>query len=516
MSSSLRFRRNQVKAEDGREELSVLVHVLRALRLWDKSELAAAAGLDPAAITRYESGSNLPRVATLERLAAAVGLPTGSVETVLVPVVRLLLALSAPTPGSDTAIELSGALGERGASSRALTAALADAAASALGIAEAELSKLQAPDANRSAAPSSSDRLEGAKLWEQLEPCTAAERRWLVESVSEFRHWALAERLWNESVRGAAGDAAVALELAHLGLRVAELVSGAESWRNLLQGLSRGFVGNALRAQEKMREAEAEFALACRAWNEGRGGDPNGLLPEWRLFDLEASLRRDLRQFEAALTLLDSARSCAPREAVGRILLKRAMTLEQAGHYEDALAALREAAPVIEDTGDLRDVFGVGFNLTVNLCHLGRFAEAESRLSALRAQARSLGNALDLVMVQWVSARVAGGLGRKDEERSGLEKVREEFASRRQGLQTALVSLELAVLHLEDGQTREVREVAEAMTWVLAAEGIEREALAALRLFCAAAKKERVTLEQGRRVLAALRETGRPGMRRRP
>jgi transcriptional regulator with XRE-family HTH domain len=505
-----------VKTEDGREELSVLVHVLRALRLWDKSELAAAAGLDPAAITRYESGTSLPRVATLERLAAAVGLPMGTVETVLLPVVRLLLALSAPVPGDTLPTELSGTLGARGTSSASLTAALADAAAGALGIAEAELSKLQAPEANRSPAPSSSDRLEGAKLWGRLEPCTAAERRWLVESVSEFQHWALAERLWSESVRAAADDAPLALDLAHLALRVAELAGGAESWRSLLQGLSRGFVGNALRVQEKMREAEAEFAAAWRAWNEGRGGDPNGLLPDWRLFDLEASLRRDLRQFEAALTLLDSARSCAPREAVGRILLKRAMTLEQAGDFEDAVAALMEAAPLIEDSGDLRNIFGVGFNLTVNLCHLRRFAEAESRLSALRAQARALGNALDPVMVRWVSARVAGGLGRRDEERGGLEHVREEFASRRQGLQTALVSLELAVLHLEDGRTREVREVAEAMAWVLAAEGIEREALAALRLFCAAAKKERATLEQGRRVLAALRAAGRPGMRRRP
>jgi hypothetical protein len=49
MSFSLRFKRNEVKTRDGREELSVLVHVLRALRLWDKSALAAAAGLDPAA-----------------------------------------------------------------------------------------------------------------------------------------------------------------------------------------------------------------------------------------------------------------------------------------------------------------------------------------------------------------------------------------------------------------------------------------------------------------------------------
>ena len=505
-----------MKTEDGREELSVLVHILRALRLWDKSELAAAAGLDPAAITRYESGTNLPRVSTLERLAAAAGLPVGTVETVLVPVVRLLLALSAPTPGSPPSIELSGALSDRGASSGSLSAGLADAAASALGIAEAELLKLQASDANRAAAASFSDRWEGARLWERLEPCTPAERRWLVENVSEFQHWALAERLWSESVRAASGDSTLAFALARLALRVTELVGGAESWQNLLQGLSRGFVGNALRVQEAMREAEAEFAVAWRAWNEGQGGDPNGLLPEWRLFDLEASLRRDLRQFEAALKLLDRARDRAPREAVGRILLNRASTLEQAGDIEGSLEALMEAAPLIEESGDGRNIFGVSFNLTVNLCHLGRFADAESRLSGLRGQARALDNALDLVRVQWVTARVAGGLGRRDEERGGLERVREEFASRGHGLQTALVSLELAALHLEDGNTREVRKVAEAMAWVLAAEGIEREALAALRLFCASAQKERATLGQASRALAALRQKGWQGMKRCP
>jgi transcriptional regulator with XRE-family HTH domain len=91
----------------------VLVHVLRALRLWDKSDLAAAAGLDPAAITRYESGTSLPRVSTLERLAAAVGLPMGAVETVLLPVVRLLLALSVRRRAPEACWD-SGAEGCRG------------------------------------------------------------------------------------------------------------------------------------------------------------------------------------------------------------------------------------------------------------------------------------------------------------------------------------------------------------------------------------------------------------------
>jgi hypothetical protein len=66
----------------------------------------------------------------------------------------------------------------------------------------------------------------------------------------------------------------------------------------------------------------------------------------------------------------------------------------------------------------------------------------------------------------------------------------------------ALSSLDLAVLYLKAGHTVKVRELAFAMGWIFKAKGIHREALAALSLFCDAAKQENATVELARQVMA--------------
>jgi transcriptional regulator with XRE-family HTH domain len=57
------------------EVLAPTVTLLRALRGWSKSQLADASGIDKSQISRYELGKETPSPRTLERLAAAVGLP---------------------------------------------------------------------------------------------------------------------------------------------------------------------------------------------------------------------------------------------------------------------------------------------------------------------------------------------------------------------------------------------------------------------------------------------------------
>ena len=68
----------------------------------------------------------------------------------------------------------------------------------------------------------------------------------------------------------------------------------------------------------------------------------------------------------------------------------------------------------------------------------------------------------------------------------------------------ALVSLELASVLLEQGEAMEVRTLASEMLWLFQAQGVHREALAALRLFCQAAKTEGATVELTRRILTYL------------
>ncbi len=66
---------------------------------------------------------------------------------------------------------------------------------------------------------------------------------------------------------------------------------------------------------------------------------------------------------------------------------------------------------------------------------------------------------------------------------------------------TALVSLELATIFAREGRTDAVKALARHMAPIFQAQGVHREALAALALFRQAAESEEVTADLARRLL---------------
>jgi hypothetical protein len=135
------------------------------------------------------------------------------------------------------------------------------------------------------------ERATAVRLWKDLQAFDREERRVIVERLPEFQSWAMAELLATESAGAAAKSADLALELVRLAERIASLADLPGGWRSRLQGFVRAFLANALRVAGKLREALAEMEAAWRLWR--AGSDPEAILPEWRLLDLEASLRRD-------------------------------------------------------------------------------------------------------------------------------------------------------------------------------------------------------------------------------
>src|SRR5882672_11605463 len=95
-------------------------------------------------------------------------------------------------------------------------------------------------------------------------------------------------------------------------------------------------------------------------------------LTEWRLLDLEASLKRAQHRFSEALDLLERARAACGTGTLGtaRILVIKSHIFEQTGDFAKALAALEEAAPAIEEAGDSHLMFALHFNRAANLRHL--------------------------------------------------------------------------------------------------------------------------------------------------
>jgi len=118
----------------------------------------------------------------------------------------------------------------------------------------------------------------------------------------------------------------------------------------------------------------------------------------------------------------------------------------------------------------------------------------------VRRLAEGLGEELDLTRLVWLEGRVRAGLGRDAEAQRDFEQVRRVFEARRLAYEYALVSLDLALVHLRGGRTAEVRTLAAEMLWIFRAEGVPREALAALKLFCEAAEREAATVDLVRHI----------------
>jgi transcriptional regulator with XRE-family HTH domain len=479
--------------------LSLALTHLRTARGWTQNELAAAVGLSGKTISDLETGfrQTLSRE-QLERLISAMDYGPEDVNLALVFLGGLAPAAKEqpPSPIDPTPADVR----------------RARRIAARVGLTETSRMHAQLLDLGRVRRITQARR-EAGRQWEMLRELPAAAQRELLERSPELWHWALVERLCDESVRAAADDAARALHLATMAVRAAELGPGDAAWRSATQGWAWGFVANAQRVGVDFIAAEASFATAWRLW---RAAGPGLVCPlgKWRLLDLEASLRRARRNFAGALELLERALAAAPAASRGRVLLNKHYTLEQAGNLPAALAALEEAAPLIEAGGDPHLRWSLGMNRVVMLAHLGRLEAAEACLPALRTLATELGRGRDLIRIVWLAGRIAADLGRRGDGRAWFEQARRDFAEVGDSYNTALVGLELAVLDLEDGNASGVAELAEEMIGTFRSLRVERETLAGVRVFCEAARAHTATAAMARRLIEQLTRAGgesRPG-----
>jgi len=467
--------------------LSVTLTSLRTAQGWTQKDLAQAVGISKKLISFYERGRSVLSRQMLERMVAAMGLGPAAIDSHLASLQSIRASVEIPdSPVGPTA-------GEH----RRIETASAAAAREAVDQTRSVMTRaFQAPRIRRA-------RQEAEELWSSLKGRPIHARCALVDGEEKYRSWALCERLCAESEKAAPADAGRAVELAGLALRIAGLIPAPEAWRSRLQGYAWAHLGNARRVAGDLPGSEEAFVRGRKLWESGAAADP-GLLDEGRVLDLEASLRRAQRRFPEALALHDQALAVTPAANQGYILLNKAAALEQSGDSGSAIEVLRQAAFRVDAQREPRLWFASRFQLAVNLCHLKRNTEAETLLPEVRRLATQLGNESDLVRVLWLEGRIAARLERKDEAFRALSRVRQEFISRGIAYDAALASLELAVLYLEQERLGDVKVLARQMTPIFQAQGVHREALAALRLFCQAAGNETVTVEMARHLVEYL------------
>ncbi|HWM89495.1 MAG TPA: helix-turn-helix domain-containing protein [Thermoanaerobaculia bacterium] len=460
--------------------------VMREDRGWKKKRLAASLGIRPATLYAYEGGRLVPSRDLLERAAAVLELPPWHVDRTL-----LFLRMSdasrrsgANDPGAEARLTMDRIALSKGMEVEEFFRGLLER-----GLAET-LDFLE--------------RQSARVLWAELRTISAAERRAAVSEVERFRSWGLAELLCHESEDAAADDADEALELARLAEVVAGRVRESEAFLSRLQGYAVFHLGNALRVKGSLPDSDASFERALHLWKSG--ADPGKRLSEARVLDLEASLRRAQRLFPQALDLLDQALAAdTRRERTGRILIKRAKTLEEQDRYEEAIDTLRRAEPYVDVQREPRLLWNLRFNLVENLLQAGRFTEAAPMIAEVRWLALQFGKRLNLVRLAWLEARILAGLGRPGEAEPRFEQVRKEFLARGIAYDSALVSFEMAVLYQEQGRTAEVKTLARELAPVFRAQNVSRETLATVTLFQQAVETETLTVEMARSLLEDLR-----------
>lgn len=480
---------------------SLALIYLRTAAGWKKARLAQALGhKDESLLSSYERGARRLSHEMLVSLVAPLG-----VSREMVDVLLLTHELVFPEPADEAASPVRLSARERSLIDRAVTAA-------ALDVARQTARKLRA-DLTRSQELRKAERArrKAQDLWARLKPASPRERRKLVAAFPEFWSWALAEHVSHESIAMAAHSAEGALELASLSLEIARRIPGEESWRSRVMGYCWAFIANARRVANDHSGADEAFAQAWDLWQAGASSEP-WLLAGWRLLHLEASLRRDERQFPEALELLDQARATCGGDllATGRILLDKEFVFEQSGDLQHALSVLAEAAPFVESSGDARMLFALRFKAINHLYYLERFEEAGTLLPEVRELAVRQANEMDLIRVSWLTARIAAGQGRTEDAVAGLEAVRGDFTSRQLPYDAALVSLDLAMLWLKTGHSAQVKKLTVAMRWVFQEKGIEREALAALKLFADAVQQETITVDLTQHVIEEIARARRP------
>jgi tetratricopeptide (TPR) repeat protein len=355
-------------------------------------------------------------------------------------------------------------------------------------------------------APSCDDRTAVRPLWARIRAWPHPyQYRELRQAPADHR-WALCEALCLESQRLCGEDPEQAAAVAELALKAVDLVTGEESWRAKLRGFAQAHVGNALRAQGDLQAAERALAAAEELW-EASEEAPNGLLEEGLLPAFKAMLRWSQHRFEDAADLFDQAAAAASSVRFRvQVLVSKAKLLKELGDLEQAVAILQEASGTAIPDDDGTTVLCVQHNLADGLSKLGRFSETEAILPAVIDLSRKCGGEVDFLRLLWIGGRAAAGLGKLNEAVMALRRVRGEFAARHMSYDTALVSLELAVLYAEQGQAQEVKTLARHLVPILHARNVHPEVLAALTLFRQSAEREEVTAGFARDVLTYLRK----------
>jgi tetratricopeptide (TPR) repeat protein len=350
-----------------------------------------------------------------------------------------------------------------------------------------------AAEQERQEAPGLLDELlaEPAEQWRPR----LRQARFLKLGVCE----ALIERTFDEGFR----EPAAAVRLGELAVALAEALDPETYGPSVVRDLEArawAYLGNARRVASDLPGAERALAVAMRL-AEGGSADP---LEEAKLLDLRASLLCDQGWCAEAAELLDVVigiyEEIRDPHRRGRTLITQGLYRSYAGQPREGAERIVEGLALIDSKDEPRLVLIARHNLAWCLVDDGRYEEASALLETFRPSYRDFPDSWTALRLTWLDARIAQGLGRSEEAERLFHELRLAFVETEAAYEAAMVTLDLAALYLDEGRGAEARRLAEEMIPVFVAQGIHREALAAMITFQRTIEIDRADARLARRI----------------
>jgi tetratricopeptide (TPR) repeat protein len=357
---------------------------------------------------------------------------------------------------------------------------------------------------SRSAVASGSGLREG----ERKDAPAAFARPIDFQNGQPFRSLEFLESLIQRSLETSIQDPGRGEDLGQLALQVTHLLEAARQGSERLEDLRArawAYVGNARRIKSDLQGSEEAFQQAQLHMERGTGDRLELAI----LLDLKASLKRSQRLFDECFRLLEKAIATflelGDRHRAGRSLVNLSLVLNYSGAPEESISPLYRALDLIDPEQEPRLLLTARHNLILVLAETGRFFEAQRTYREARPLYRSFPDAWTQNRRKWVKGKIACGFGQLRRAELLFLSARDGFLAEGIPYDTALVSLEIALLYARQGRTAELTRLAAEMMPVFASRQIHREALAALAFLQQAVETERAGVEVVERVAAFLR-----------
>lgn len=325
------------------------------------------------------------------------------------------------------------------------------------------------------------------QLLRELERRPPAARREAIRTGRRYQLFGLAESLCELSRLEGFSDVVRALELAELAVEVADALDPTLYHPKAVvdqQALAQAFLGNARRVASDLYGAERSFQQALTTLPAGTGSE----VVRAEVGGLLGSLRIDQARYEEARRVLQDAlavfQAWEEGESVARALLQLGICAGYSRALQEAVRHFERAAKILEGRGDERLLLHARHNVADFLVECGEPLEALARYDKTRPlYERFTDDPWVCLRRRWLEGRIHAGLGDATTARTAFEEVRGEAARRELAYELAMVSLELSILEIEEGEPTAVRRLAAELLPIFRSRELHRHALAAVHLF---------------------------------